>query len=577
MLERIRQRPAAICFFWAIVFHLFAITSMFFIRVASHFENPEENLRHFRVRSVTAAPAQPKSGRMTSPQQFARSLKFIGSNRVNSLRPLEEVRTPLPQPKASPLRRSQEGPSKNTSLVAPTVIEEHELKRLVSESEERSLKDTISDKKMKTSSVKSELDKLRESSHYKTAAASFMTALQKPLESLDLYAPKNVDLDPEEGMPGFTPQAHAGDASGNVFLKGAAVSVPAEQLSRYEPLDAFLDIEVLTYENPGDDRNYFMVRIFPKKGVQSFRVMSKEILFAIDCSLSISPDRLEELKQGIIRCLSSLNPDDLFNIVAFKDETFLFSAQPIKATPASIEKAGQFVAGLTPSNQTDVYAAVRSIVEKPLNREPSNILLLSDGKPTHGIVDARELLASITRINGKTRPVFVFSGGAKVNRYLLDFIAYQNRGWSEFIKNTPDIDRGLLDFYKKIKDPIFLRLRYRFNGLEEEGIFPKSLPDFYKNAEFTLYGSYAGEDVFSMQLLGDVEGKTKELIFSRSLKEARPGGPAVMKGYAFNKIYHLINRVTIEGNKPELLQEIRSLSQRYGIQTPYSPELQNID
>ena len=104
--------------------------------------------------------------------------------------------------------------------------------------------------------------------------------------------------------------------------------------------------------------------------------------------------------------------------------------------------------------------------------------------------------------------------------YLLDFIAYQNRGWSQFIKRTYDIEKGLAAFYDKIRDPIFLNLRYRFNNLSEEEVFPKSLPDFYRNAEFTLYGTYDTEDRFSMQLLGDVEEKTKELIFTRSLKEA---------------------------------------------------------
>lgn len=306
--------------------------------------------------------------------------------------------------------------------------------------------------------------------------------------------------------------------------------------------------------------------------------MSKEILFAIDCSLSISPDRLEEFKKGIRFCLAHLNAGDLFNIVAFKDEAVFFSPEPIPATPEVIDRAERFVAGLTPSKRTDMHGALQKIVETKLNREPSNILLLSDGRPTYGIVDARELLASIARTNNKARPVFVYSGGAKVNRYLLDFIAYQNRAWSQFTKRTGDISKGLSDFYLKIKDPIFLHLRYRLHDVDEAEVYPKSLPDFYKNAEFTLYGTYReNENEFSMQLLGDIEGETKELVFTRSLLDAPKGGPDVMKGWAFNKIYYLINRITAEGNRPEILKEIAVLSQKYGIQTPYSPELQKLD
>jgi hypothetical protein len=173
----------------------------------------------------------------------------------------------------------------------------------------------------------------------------------------------------------------------------------------------------------------------------------------------------------------------------------------------------------------------------------------------------------------------VYSGGSekKVNRYVLDFIAYQNRAWSQFVKERGSIAKGLVEFYSKIKDPIFLNLRYEMNGLEKDEVFPRSLPDFYRNAEFTLYGKYDAQDDFSMQLLGDIHGDTKELIFSRSLSEAEEGGPEIMKGYGFNKVYDLISRVTSEGQKPELMKQIRELSKRYGITTPYSQDLETAD
>ena len=164
-----------------------------------------------------------------------------------------------------------------------------------------------------------------------------------------------------------------------------------------------------------------------------------------------------------------------------------------------------------------------------------------------------------------------------MNRYLLDFIAYQNRGWSEYIKKTPDIDAGLAAFYKKLKDPIFLNLRYRLNGLDESEVFPQSLPDFYRGAEFTLFGKYEKEDTFSMQLLGDTEGQTRELIFSRALSEAKPGTADVMKGWAFNKIYDRISRITNQGPDPSLQAEVKALSARYVIATPYSEDIERID
>lgn len=406
---------------------------------------------------------------------------------------------------------------------------------------------------------------------------NLIQSLMKPLSNLTGYSPSNVTLDPEEGMPGFTPSKQGEGNSTFNFAFDQGAGEASGDVRKYEALDEFLDIEVYTYEDPRDQQNYYMIKIFAKKGVRAFSAMPKEILFTIDSSLSISKDRLEEVKQGIRYCLAHLNKNDVFNIIAFKEKAVFFSPSSVAATPEMVKKAESFVQNLEASEKTDVYSAFTKIVELPLARVPSNVILISDGRPTYGVVDSREVINQVSRINGRIRPVFAFSGGAKVNRYLLDFISYQNRAWSQFIKKTWDIKKGLADFYDKIKDPLFLNLRFRLNGLEEASVYPKSLPDFYNNAEFTLYGTYTNEDEFSMQLLGDVDGKTKELIFSRSLKNAKKGTEDIVRGYAFNKIYYLISELTKKGNSPELLNEINALSEKYGVTTPYSPELQKLD
>ena len=410
---------------------------------------------------------------------------------------------------------------------------------------------------------------------HKENAGQLVQLLAKPLAGLGLMGQGNVDIDPEEGMPGFTPVE--GTYGNSTYEQGGGLRESKGELLKYESLDEFLDIRVLRYIDPKDPIKYFMIKIFAKPDAKVFSVMPKEILFAIDCSLSISPERLDEFKRGISACLKNLNKDDVFNIVAFRDKAFFFQPKSVSATPDRIKAAERFVSELTSNRQTDVYNALENILKTPLARNPSNIILISDGRPTHGVVDSRELINSVTRVNDKKRPVFAYSGGSKVNRYLLDFIAYQNRAWSQYVKERGKIHKGMADFYSKIKDPIFLNLRYQLNGINEADIYPRSLPDFYRNAEFTLYGTYTDEDEFSMQLLGDISEETKELIFTRSLAGAEEGPAEIVKGYAFNKIYHLISRVTTQGQSPELMKEIRDLSKRYGITTPYSKGLETKD
>ena len=558
-----KKRPFFIPVLWALFLHLlFAAVAALIVLPAAETDKLREEVLNFKVRSVdTHSVIQSFKRGDDSPVKNPDRTQSFKSISVQSFLKKEPRVPPANPPDA--LR-------KKTDLDETLRDPGRNLDALVVQTEENSLKEKIP---LKPKSTENSGFAARMAGKHRADAIQFSRSLNKPFQGLFSGHSQNVNIDPEEGMPGFTPSQ--GSMGNSDIDQGPAES--AGELLKYESLDEFLDIQVSTYQDPAGAQNYYLIKIFAKKDAKTLKAMPKEILFTIDCSLSIHPERLEEFKKGITYCLAHFNPDDVFNIVSFKDKVSFFSPQSAPATPENIKTAEKFVAELTASDQTNVYLAFQKIVDIPAGRNPSNVILLSDGRPTHGVIDSRELINSVTRANRNNRPIFAFSGGARVNRYLLDFIAYQNRAWSQFIKKTWDIRKGLAEFYDKIRDPIFLNLRYRLNGLDEGEVFPKSLPDFYRNAEFTLYGKFDEEDQFSMQLLGDVDGKTKELIFSRSLKQAPHGGPEIMKGYAFNKIYYLISQVTAQGRQPQLLKQISDLSKRYGIATPYSPDLESRD
>ena len=554
---KLRRQPFFIPVVWSILLHILFIGIAMLIVMESGMENPREKTLNFKVKSVdTNSPVRTYKRGVPGPISVS-STRTPGVNTSVS-----SLMKPGPETAGTVSETPQKGDTLNETLMNT----ERNLDTIVTRVEENEIKDKI-EPAQKTFSETGLAARMAK--NFEAASARLAQSLPKSAQGLFSGTSQNVNIDPEEGMPGFTPMQ--GSMGNSDFDQGPEES--NGDLLKYEVVDQFLDIQVLTYEDPSDKQSYYMIKIMAKKDAHGFKVMPKEILFAVDCSLSIQPGRLDEFKKGITYCLSNFNEGDVFNIISFKDRVEFFSPQSAPATPENIEKAAKFVSSLTASEQTDVYLAFNKIVEAPPGRNPSSVILLSDGQPTHGVVDSRELINLITRVNGGVRPVFAFSGGGKVNRYLLDFIAYQNRAWSQFMKKTWDIRKGLADFYDKIRNPIFLNLRYRLNGLEEKEVFPKSLPDFYTGAEFTLYGKYSKEDDFSMQLLGDVDGKTKELIFSRSLQKAPRGDAGIMKGYAFNKIYYLISQVTLQGKRPELLKEIEDLSKRYGITTPYSPDL----
>ncbi len=553
-------------FLWSLAAHLLLVVWAMFIYPGglNFLDNAKTS---FKLKGVQSLKGGGKAAVQGAPQ-IVKTIQFSQNSPAQVVRKLGKTQTGINEAKVPKVAKTEE-PIRDKAVKFESQATE-DIQTILNQTEERSTGEKVEVKPSSTAEYYQR--QAAQSTQVKPLTdRQILNALDKPLDKIQLYSPPNVSIDAEEGMPGFMPLSPETGGNGGTEY-GSTIGEPDGTVTKYESLDKFLDIAVYTYENTKTAKKYFMIKIFAKD-LRAFHVMPKELFFAIDCSLSIRPDRLEAFKKGISRCLKNLNKNDLFNIVAFKDEVIFFSPHSLPATPNTIKRAEKFVANFSPTQRTDVYAAFEGIIERPLSRRPSDVILISDGRPTSGIVNSRDLINSVTLLNKKTRPVFAFSGGAKVNRYLLDFIAYQNRGWSEFIKKTSNIEKGLAQFYDKIRDPLFLNLRYRLNGLDEEEVFPKFLPDFYKNAEFTLYGTYAGEQTFSMQLLGDVDGTTKELIFTRSLKDAPKGTEEIMKGYAFNKIYHLISRMTEEGENPKIIEEINALSRRYSVTTPYSPEV----
>ncbi len=596
IVQNIKNKEFSEPLLLAVVLHIAFLVLAMFIPLSGLPENMQKNRLSFHLKGGS-------SNRTVTKKQFTgtegpepKAIRFSGENTANALQALKSASPDLAviEPKKAV---DNAGEIVQKEKDEPVSYVNKNLESILMDTQRRIGKDEAVVKPKSAAAFY----------HEKTAenvkvvqvtGQNLLRTLGKPLDRIVFYSPRNVSIDPEEGMPGFTPSNGEGSGQGpgwgtghgtgqgpwegpgqgtsNMELGGG----PGESLGdivKYESVDNFLDIDVYTYQDPKSGEKYFMIKIFAKKDQKAFKVMPKEVIFTVDASLSISKDRLDEFKRGIAYCLAHLNKGDTFNIVAFKDKTSFFSPHSVPATPETVKRAERFVSDLTSNQQTDVYAAFKKILELSLDRKPSSVMLLSDGRPTHGVVDSRELINSITRINQKTRPIFAFTGGVRVNRYLLDFIAYQNRAWSQFVRSTSDIHKALGEFYDKIKDPLFINLRYRLNNVDEREVFPKSLPDFYRNAEFTLYGSYKDEDTFSMQLLGDIEGKTKELVFTRSLKDSKKGTEDIMRGYAFNKIYYLISRMTDQGVHDNTLKEIEALSRRYGITTPYSPELQKVE
>jgi len=107
-----------------------------------------------------------------------------------------------------------------------------------------------------------------------------------------------------------------------------------------------------------------------------------------------------------------------------------------------------------------------------MSRSPSYIIFLSDGWPTQGVTDSRQLINDISRDNAGKTAIFAYSGGS-VNAIFWISSPTKNRGWSEYSEREQFIGKNLAAMYGKIRDPILLNLRYRSAALPMRTYFQK--------------------------------------------------------------------------------------------------------
>ncbi len=379
-----------------------------------------------------------------------------------------------------------------------------------------------------------------------------------------------------EHMPAFTPESIS-RSPGSKKLTSDALGIFSgssvyQSNPNFQPLDQYLGVKIQTYRDPGDGQGYYRISIYPFAEAKVLTVLPKEVLFLVDASLSIQARRLYAFKEGIKHALQNLNPGDLFNIYVFKNDIAPFAPKSLSAGPAEIQSAMEFLDELKPSQTTDIYQAFFDTLQQPAPAMPSYMMLLSDGKPTAGEGSTTKLIAEITKANNHIRPIFAFSGGARVNRFLLDFLAYPNRGWSEYASSNAQIKQRLMEFTDKIQNPVLTHVRYQLTPLSEDEVYPKHLTDIYQDTFFTIYGRFKDETRFSVRVTGEAGDVNKEFIFSGDLTQAPQGDRDIARFWAFNKVYHLISKMVLEGATDGEKKEIQDLITHFQLEIPYNIE-----
>lgn len=277
----------------------------------------------------------------------------------------------------------------------------------------------------------------------------------------------------------------------------ARVSFEASRLTADE--DFILDWNVgtdalapmlLTHRGSDEDR-FFLLSVAPSVH-RPEPAPPKDLVIVLDTSGSMLGPKMDDARRAVKHCVHGLNEGDRFNIVDFSSEARKFRDGVVEATPENRASAVTYIDGLKARGGTHVEEALRAALTSfpAADGRLQIVVLIGDGEPTLGLTRPDELTAMVKPLNVAGKRIFCFGVGVEVDTLLLDRLASENRGTTEYVLPGEQLEIKLSNFYDKIDHPVLTNVAIDFRGLATSDVYPKPLPDLFSGDELVVLGRF---------------------------------------------------------------------------------------
>jgi Ca-activated chloride channel family protein len=134
------------------------------------------------------------------------------------------------------------------------------------------------------------------------------------------------------------------------------------------------------------------------------------------------------------------------------------------------------------------------------------------------------------------------------------------------------MERRLSVFYDRIAYPAVTNVRLTFPGASAYDIYPRELHELYRGEQVLVVGRYRGEGPARVVLEGRVgaEATSRSFGFDVSFPPHELRNDFVPRVWAVRKVGSLLEEIRLNGERPELRDEVTTLARRFGLVTPYT-------
>jgi len=332
---------------------------------------------------------------------------------------------------------------------------------------------------------------------------------------------------------------------------------------RYDVTGKQPEAALLTHR--GDNGGFFTLMIQPQGDFDIGEVTSKEMVFVVDCSGSMSGAPMAQAKALMRKAIGEMNPGDSFQIIRFSSAASQFSPLPLPNTPANVQKGLAYIDAMSGGGGTMMIEGIKaSLVYPPDPNRLRMVLFLTDGY----IGNEQEILGAIEEKIGGAR-LFSLGVGSSVNHYLLDRMAGAGRGFVQYIRPDEDTQPAVDLFYSRIRNPLITDIRVDWGGLDVSDVYPGLIPDLFSEQPVILHGRYDSPGRGTVTISGKMAGQSWEQEIDVNLPADEPANDVLATLWARTRIKSLMDRMN-RGHRDDIEKEITDLALKFRLMSQYT-------
>lgn len=405
---------------------------------------------------------------------------------------------------------------------------------------------------------------------------------------------------------------------------------PGQDLRLIYDVDASaIGTSLLSYRPRAGEDGYFLLLASPAWQLAETARAPKTVVLTIDKSGSMAGPKFKQARAAAEQVLQTLTAGDTFHLVAYDSEVTSFRPELEPVTPETLAAAVSFLQGLYPGGGTNIAGALAASL-KPLQDpdRPTYVLFLTDGLPTVGEQQEGPLAELARQANRVRARLITFGVGYDVHTRLLDRLASDHGGFSEYVRPNESIETAVGQVANRIAAPLLTQLeldfqasrplafrdsvdqdfaiscapfvdRSRKQSQEEVSeqpaapinvqlvsatiepvvapplvnrLLPTKLPDLFRDQQMVIVGRYRESGPVRVTLRGRMLGEMREFTGDQQLAgpDAGSGNSFIARLWARRRVAQIIEQLDQYGRNPELIQELTQLALEHGILTPYT-------